>query len=522
MNPDILINQDADLRHIQDVAEVLYIDDIIEQYGKFKAKIDFNRIEGPRRAKLVLVTAINPTPYGEGKTTTTIGLADALNLLGKKTIACLREPAMGPVFGKKGGATGGGYSQVAPMEDINLHFTGDFAAVSAAHNLLAAMVHNHIYQGNALGITEVTWRRVIDTNDRDLRDKFDIVVASEVMAILCLVNNIEELKYSLGNITVGLDAVGKRITAKDLQAEGAMTALLKDAIKPNLVQTLEGNPAFVHGGPFANIAHGCNSVIATDAAMKLSEYVVTEAGFGSDLGMEKFIDIKAKKSGLMPNAVVVVATVRALKHHGDGNLEAGMINLTTHVGNVIFNFDLPCVVAINAFVDDTQDELNYIVAECSKFGIDARICTHWKNGSAGALGLAQAVMQQIDNSNKTGKFGYPIELDHMKKVKTLASKIYGITDVLFPLEVQNKLLAWHREFPNFPVCVAKTPVSLTADAKLLGKKTQHCAWVTDAELKSGARMIVIKLGNVITLPGLPDTPSAVGIDYIDGKIVGLN
>lgn len=522
MNPDVLINQEADIQPIYDIADCLYIGDLIEQYGKFKAKVDYTKVEGPRQGKLILVTAINPTPHGEGKTTTTIGLTDALNLLDKKAIACLREPALGPVFGKKGGATGGGYSQVAPMEDINLHFTGDFAAIASAHNLLAAMVHNHIYQGNALGITEVTWRRVIDMNDRDLRDKFDIVVASEVMACLCLVSNIDELKERLGAITVGLDKEGKRITASDLQAEGAMVALLKDAIKPNLVQTLFGSPAFVHGGPFANIAHGCNSIIATDMALKLGEYVVTEAGFGSDLGAEKFIDIKCRKLGTMPDVVVIVATVRALKYNGNGSLEKGFDNLVAHMSNINTNFNLPFVVAINAFADDTPEEFEYIKTECSKMGVDAIVCTHWKNGAAGAAGLATTVIETIEYSKPRGTYAYDENLDPMKKVKALADNIYGIKNVLFPLEVQNKLLAWYRDFPKFPVCVAKTPVSLTADPSQLGRGYQLHAWVTEVELKSGAEMIVVKLGNVITLPGLPETPAAVGIDYINGKIVGLS
>lgn len=522
MNPDILINQEADIVNIYDIAEALYIDDLIEPYGKFKAKIDYTKIEQTHNAKLILVTAINPTPHGEGKTTTTIGLADSLNFLEKKTIACLREPALGPVFGKKGGATGGGYSQVAPMEDINLHFTGDFAAVASAHNLLAAMVDNHIWHGNALAIDKVTWRRVIDMNDRSLRDKFDIVVASEVMAILCLVESIEELKEKLGDITIGIDFEGNRVTARHLKAEGAMTALLKDAIKPNLVQTLFRNPVFIHGGPFANIAHGCNSVIATKTAMKIADYVVTEAGFGSDLGMEKFIDIKCRKAGIMPDAVVIVATVRALKHNGNGDLESGMSNLVAHIANVQNTFNLPSIVAINVFSDDTSEELQYIVDECSKFGVDAIRCTHWKNGVAGAVALAQAVIDMAQHNPLRPHFAYNEDINPMLKVQALANQIYGIKNVLFTLEVQNKLLAWHREFPTMPVCVSKTPVSLTADPTLLGRSYQHVAWVEDVELRSGAGFIVIKIGNVITLPGLPETPSAVGIDYIDGQIVGLS
>ena len=523
MNPDILISQEASLKPISSVAESIYLtDNDLEHYGKYKAKINYTLIPGEPDAKLILVTAINPTPSGEGKTTTTIGLSDALCQLGKQSIVCLREPALGPVFGKKGGATGGGYSQVAPMEDINLHFTGDFAAIASAHNLLAAMVDNHIYQGNDLNIRKVTWRRVIDINDRSLRDKFDIVVASEIMAILCLVRDTEELKLCLGNITIGLDNAGNCITASDLKAEGAMAALLKDAIKPNLVQTLENNPAFIHGGPFANIAHGCNSLIATETAMKLGDYVVTEAGFGSDLGMEKFIDIKCRRSGLMPNVVVVVATVRALKHHGNGNLEVGMDNLLAHAGNVLLNFSLPCVIAINKFNDDTKEDLDYIIMECSKFGLEAVVSTHWKEGSKGAINLAKAVLKEMENPTLKGQFVYEENDRFIVKIQKLAESIYGIKNVLFPLEVQNKLLAWDKDFISWPVCVAKTPVSFTADPTLLGRQYQHSVWVTEVELKTGSKMVVVKLGNIVTLPGLPEHPTAETIDLVDGKIVGLN
>jgi len=521
MNPDILINQEAKLQPITDIASILGIDNLVEPYGKYKAKIDYTKVTNSRDAKLILVTAINPTPSGEGKTTTTIGLSDALVLLGKKSIVCLREPAMGPVFGRKGGATGGGYSQVAPMEDINLHFTGDFAAIASAHNLLAAVVHNHIYQGNALGITEVTWRRVIDMNDRELREQFDIVVASEVMAILCLVKDIEELKERLGDITVGYSN-DKRITAKDLNANGAMTVLLKDAIKPNLVQTLEGNPAFIHGGPFANIAHGCNSIIATNLAMQLGDYVVTEAGFGSDLGMEKFIDIKCKAAGIEPDAVVLVATIRALKHHGNGDLALGFSNLKSHINNVTNVFNLPCVVCINKFFDDTDDDLNLVIEKCNELGTKAIISTHWKHGSKGAINLAEEVILAVESKTEKMKFGYSDELVWWKKVQTLAKNIYGIESLAIPLEAQVKLRDISIEFPSWPVCIAKTPVSLTADSRNLGNKKQSVGWVSDVEIRTGAKFFVVKLGNILTLPGLPEIPSAERIDYIDGKIIGLS
>lgn len=514
MNPDILINQEAKIKPITEIAKAWCIDSYIEQYGNYKAKIDYTKINNKPNAKLILVTAINPTPAGEGKTTTTIGLSDALNKMGKRSIVCLREPALGPVFGKKGGATGGGYSQVAPMEDINLHFTGDFAAVASAHNLLSALIDNHIYHGNALGITDVTWRRVIDMNDRSLRDKFDIVVASEVMAILCLIKNMDELKERLGDITIGFNN-DVPITARDLNAQGAMAALLKDAIKPNLVQTLEGNPAIIHGGPFANIAHGCNSVIATELGMKLADYVITEAGFGSDLGMEKFIDIKCRSTGLKPNAVVLVATIQALKYNGDGNLTVGFGNLKRHINNVKM-FNLPLVVCLNKFETDTSEELDLVVSLCNELNVKAVISTHWKNGSAGALDLAQSVLDNINDTEIC--YIYPENAHWTDKVKALCKNIYGIDTVCFDLNTQVKMRDIEE---SYPICVAKTHMSLTANPNLLGDSTQHLVWVKDVEVKTGARMIVIKLGDILTLPGLPPIPRAINIDVIDGKIIGL-
>ena len=521
MNPDFLINQEAKLG---DIANIAYNhlglgSNELEEYGPLIAKVDSSKYKFmPRKAKLILVTAINPTPAGEGKTTTTIGLSDAINKMGHESIVCLREPALGPVFGMKGGATGGGYSQVAPSDKINLHFTGDFAAIASAHNLLAAMVDNHIWQGNSLGIDKVTWRRVIDMNDRSLRDRFDIVVASEVMAVLCLVSNIEELKERLSEIVIGYDFEDKPVTAKHLNAVGAMTALLIDAIKPNLVQTLENNPAFIHGGPFANIAHGCNSVIATDLAMKLGDYVVTEAGFGSDLGFEKYMDIKATASGLYPDIVVLVATVRALKHHGNGDLHAGYSNLRRHIEN-IKNFGLPVVVCINKFADDTQEDLDYISIKAFEYGaIDCVVSQHWSKGSEGALDLANSVVNSITVTGKH-KYVHPYEADDhfIQKIQKVCTKVYGIKDVLFPLPVQVKLRDWiDAGYGSFPICVSKTHKTFEPVAN------QNFVWIDDVELRAGAGYVVVKLGKTITLPGLPETPSAESIDVINGQIKGIN
>ena len=518
MNPDFLINQEAKLKNIGAIAWQLGIGaNDLEENGTYIAKINAYKFRGFKRtAKLVLVTAINPTPSGEGKTTTTIGLSDALCKLGKKSVVCLREPAMGPVFGIKGGATGGGYSQVAPSNKINLHFTGDFAAIGAAHNLLAAMIDNHIYQGNGLGIDKITWRRVIDMNDRSLRDRFDIVVASEVMAILCLATDLDDLKERLGKIVIGIDYEENEVTAKDLKADGAMTALLIDAIKPNLVQTLENNPAFVHGGPFANIAHGCNSVIATDLAMKLGEWVVTEAGFASELGAEKFLNIKRKVLGKNPDVVVIVATVRALRHHGNGNLMSGVPHLGEHINNIKDNFGLPVVVCINKFSDDEQVELDMIQEYAKKLADDCVVSEHWAKGSEGALDLANSV---VNTSTKYGslpyKYTYSEDAIYMDKIRKVCSEVYGLHTVLFELPTQRKLLEWDTIHPNLPICISKSP-------KTISPSRYGFVWVSDVELRAGAGFIVVKIGNVITLPGLPEIPSAEAIDVINGEIVGIN
>jgi formate--tetrahydrofolate ligase len=515
MNPDFLINQEAKLELIPDVAQKAGLRDI-EFYGKYIAKIDPSEFTNkPRKAKLVLVTAVSPTPAGEGKTTTTIGLSDALCNMGHNSIVCLREPALGPVFGMKGGATGGGYSQVAPSDKINLHFTGDFHAVASAHNLLAAMIDNHIHQGNALGIDNVTWRRVIDMNDRALRNQFDIVVASEVMAILCLSTSPGDLRDRLERIVIGYNKE-KEVTSGDLRAAGAMAALLVEAIKPNLVQTLENNPAFVHGGPFANIAHGCNSVIATDLAMKLGDYVVTEAGFASELGAEKFIDIKSKVSGLNPDVVVIVATVRALKHHGNEDLTAGFGNLKAHIVNIKNNFNLRTVVCINKFKDDTQEDLDYIQHNAKEYADDCVISNHWAKGSEGALDLANSVVCTASKSD--GKITYVYEdTDHFTvKISKIAKKVYGVKDVLFPIEIQAQLRDLQEKYGKFPICISKTHKSI------LPIPGQNYVWVSNVELRAGAGFIVVKLGDVITLPGLPEKPSAENIDVVDGKIIGIN
>lgn len=519
MNPDFLINQEAKLGDIQNIALNhlgIYAGEL-EQYGDLITKVDASQFANfKRKAKLVLVTAINPTPSGEGKTTTTIGLSDALCKLGKKSIVCLREPAMGPVFGIKGGATGGGYSQVAPSDKINLHFTGDFAAVAAAHNLLAAMVENHIWQGNSLGIDKVSWRHVIDMNDRSLRDRFDIVVASEVMAILCLASDLDNLKWRLGKIVIGTDFEGKEVTATDLKAVGAMTALLVDAVKPNLVQTLENNPAFVHGGPFANIAHGCNSVIATDLAMKLGEWVVTEAGFASELGAEKFLGIKRRMSQLNPDCVVIVATVRALNHHGDGDLQAGYKNLGDHINIIKKNYNLPVVVCINKFSDDLQSDLDFTMMKAFDFGADDCVVSeHWAKGSKGALDLANSVVNTVTKyGTAETKYVYELNDHYIEKIQKVVRNVYGLKDALFPLGVQIKLRDWMETHPDLPVCISKSPKQI--------KPANEFVWVDDVELRAGAGFIVVKLGKVITLPGLPETPSAESIDVIDGKIVGIN
>lgn len=511
MNPDFLINQEAKLNSIGSIAYDLGIGlTSMEEYGTTIAKIDSTKFRGfKRRGKLVLVTAVNPTPAGEGKTTTTIGLSDALCKLGKKSIVCLREPAMGPVFGIKGGATGGGYSQVAPSDRINLHFTGDFAAVAAAHNLLAAMIDNHIWQGNSLGIDKVTWRRVIDMNDRALRNQFDIVVASEVMAILCLATSPGDLRERLSRIVIGYNKEGDEVTSEDLKAPGAMAALLLEAVKPNLVQTLENNPAFVHGGPFANIAHGCNSVIATDLALKLGEWVVTEAGFASELGAEKFLNIKRRVLEQNPDIVVIVVTVRALKY-------SGVQNLDDHINNIKKNFNLPVVVCINKFKDDTQEDLDFIQGHAKELADDCVVSEHWAKGSEGALDLANSVICTESLYDKASpKYTYEDDDHYIEKIQKVVRKIYGLKDALFPLCVQVKLRDYMEQHPGLPICIAKTP-------KTINPGSGEFIWIDDVELRAGAGFIVVRMGKMITLPGLPAEPAAEKIDVVDGKIFGIN
>jgi formate--tetrahydrofolate ligase len=552
---DIEIARGAKMWPIPKVAAKLGIpEDALELYGKYKAKISLEhlkRIENQPFGNLVLVTAINPTPSGEGKTTTTIGLGDALNRIGKKTTICLREPSMGPCFGMKGGAAGGGYAQVAPMEDINLHFTGDFHAISLANNLLAAVLDNHIYHGNELGIDprRIVWRRVVDMNDRSLRkiviglggtpngvpreDGFDITAASEVMAILCLVESLPEMRERLGRIIVGQKHDGKPVTARDLKAHGAMTALLKDAIKPNLVQTLENNPAFIHGGPFANIAHGCNSVIATKLALQTSEYVVTEAGFGADLGAEKFFNIKCRKFGLQPSVVVIVATVRALKLHGGAEiknlarpglkaLEAGMENLKKHIENVRL-FRVPAVVAVNAFSTDTPEEIQLIKDKCDYLGVPVIPAHHWARGSAGAEDLARVVVHMAQHTKSDFTLLYPDEMPLWNKVKTIARKIYGAKDILADKKLRAKFKELQETgFGHLPVCMAKTQYSLSSDPGLLGRPQEFDVPLRDIRLAAGAGFVVVLTGDIMTMPGLPKTPSAEAIDVDDqGRTTGL-
>lgn len=540
MVSDIEISQQAKLKPIGNIAKKLSItDDAVEPYGKYKAKIDAELVDTDNVGKLILVTAITPTPAGEGKSTTTIGLGDALNRIGHKTAICLREPALGPVFGMKGGATGGGYAQVTPMEDINLHFTGDFHAIATAHNLLSSLLDNHIHWGNKLGIdvNTITWRRVMDMNDRLLRetviglgahngvtrqDGFDIVVASEVMACLCLAENLQDLKNKLGRITVARDYDGNPVTAKDLKAHGAMTAVLKDAIKPNLVQTLEGNPAFIHGGPFANIAHGCNSVIATKLGLRLAEYAVTEAGFGADLGAEKFIDIKCRKSKLKPSAVVLVATVRALKHHGHGDLAAGMLNLHKHLDNITKEYKLPCVVAINRFSDDTEKELDYVAHYVQDLGVDAVVCEHWALGSVGAVDLAKKVVE-LTNTNSRMEFVYDDTDTIWSKIRKVARKVYGARDIAADNKVVEQIKELQKTYGEYPICIAKTQSSFSTDPKLVGAPKDHIINIREVRLLTGAEFIVVICGQILTMPGLPKDPNAhrINIDK-NGNITGLS
>jgi len=529
-------------------------DESLEPYGHFKAKISLDYLASLKDrpdGKLILVTAISPTPAGEGKTTTTVGLGDALNQLGKRAIVCLREPALGPVFGVKGGAAGGGYSQVVPMEDINLHFTGDFAAIALANNLLAALIDNHIQQGNALGfdVRRVTWRRVVDVNDRALRniviglggtahgvpreDGFDIVVASEVMAILCLSTSLKDLKERLGRIVCGYRADGQPIRAQDLKAHGAMTALLKTALAPNLVQTLENNPAFIHGGPFANIAHGCNSVIATRSALKLADYVVTEAGFGADLGAEKFVDIKCRKAGLKPSAAVVVATIRALKYHGGveladlkhenlAALERGTVNLERHIDNVRNNYGLQCVVAINRRAEDTDAEIKLLIDRFAARGVRVIAATHFADGGKGALELGREVVRLCEQPSGF-HFVYDDGATLWDKMKTIATKIYHAADISADAKVRTQIKQLQDAgYGHYPVCVAKTQYSFSTDPKLRGAPEGHVVGIREVRLAAGAEFVIMICGDVMTMPGLPKVPAADSIDVDDnGRITGL-
>jgi len=553
---DIEISQAAKKRPILDVAkEKLGIaPENLEPYGHYKAKVSMDYVKslhGRKNGKLILVSAISPTPAGEGKTTTTVGLTDALNHIGKKAMLCLREPSLGPSFGMKGGAAGGGYAQVVPMEDINLHFTGDFHAITSAHNLLSALIDNHIYWGNALGIDSrrVAWRRVLDMNDRALREivcslggvangypreaGFDITVASEVMAIFCLAKDLNDLKERLGNIIVAYTRDRKPVRARDLKAQGAMAALLKEAIAPNLVQTLEGTPAFIHGGPFANIAHGCNSVVATTTALKLADYVVTEAGFGADLGGEKFIDIKCRKTGLSPDAVVLVATIRALKMHGGVKkedlksenlkaLEAGMANLQRHVENVK-KFGLPAVISINRFSADTEVEIALVKEKCRGLGVEALMADHWAMGGPGAADVAKTVVRVIDDGKARLRFLYPDEMPLFEKIETIAREIYRAKNVTTDKSVKDQLKSWEEMgYGKLPICVAKTQYSFSTNPDAKGAPADHTINVREVRLSAGAEFVVAICGEIMTMPGLPKVPAADSIDVnAQGQIVGL-
>ncbi|MPS49858.1 formate--tetrahydrofolate ligase [Methylobacillus sp.] len=556
MFSDIEIARQAKLRKISEIAAELGLnEDSITLYGQYKAKIDLNanpQLQAQPDGKLILVTAISPSPAGEGKTTTTVGLGDALQRMGKRAVICLREPSMGPVFGMKGGAAGGGYAQVVPMEDINLHFTGDFAAIALAHNLLAAMIDNHIHHGNALQIDprQVTWKRVIDMNDRALRqvvvglggkvngqpreDGFDIVVASEVMAVFCLADSLKDLRTRLGRIVVGYTYSGQPVTAQDLKAHGAMTVLLKDAIKPNLVQTLEHTPALLHGGPFANIAHGCNSVIATRTALKLGDYVVTEAGFGADLGAEKFIDIKCRKAGLHPDACVIVATIRALKYHGGADVSAlsredmlaldrGIANLEKHVENVTTHYGMPAVIALNRFDHDTEAELALVMKRMGEMGIKVVVAEHWAKGGAGAESLAAHVLQLIEGRSEGVRYVYESSETLWEKVNQVARKIYGAMDVHAPRPVRAMIdRLQDAGYGHYPICIAKTQYSFSTDASRRGVPHEHILTVRAVRLCAGAEFVVIICDDIMTMPGLPEEPCAIRMDIDDdGQVVGL-
>ncbi len=553
---DIEIAQQAKMKKISAIAKdrLGIPEDELEAFGHYKAKISLpylHTLKEKKDGKLILVTAISPTPAGEGKTTTTVGLGDALNLIGKKTMICLREPSLGPVFGMKGGAAGGGFAQIVPMEDINLHFTGDFSAIALAHNLLAAMLDNHIHHGNALKINlkSIQWKRVVDMNDRALRkitvglsdskngfpreSGFDIIAASEIMAIFCLATSMEDLKKRLGQVVVAYTEDEKPVLAKDLKAHGAMTVLLKNALAPNLVQTLENNPAFVHGGPFANIAHGCNSVIATKAALKLADYVVTEAGFGADLGAEKFIDIKCRKAGLKPSATVIVATIRAIKYHGGAELteltteninalDKGLVNLERHVENITKIHSLPCVVAINKFTSDTPAEIELITQRMKKLNVKIVLASHWAEGGKGAVELAKTVVEICDLTTPALQFAYEDKDTLMEKINKIAKKIYRAKEVTADdtILAQIKNLQ-DKGYGHYPICVAKTQSSFSTDPKLRGAPTDHIISIREIRLAAGAEFVVMLCGGIMTMPGLSKVPSAEKIDYVDGKVIGL-
>jgi formate--tetrahydrofolate ligase len=556
MLSDIEIAQQVKMLKISQIAQdrLGIPEDELEPFGHYKAKVSLSYLDSLKSnkdGKLILVTAISPTPAGEGKTTTTVGLGDGLNYIGKKAMICLREPSLGPVFGVKGGAAGGGLAQIVPMEDINLHFTGDFSAIALANNLLAAILDNHIHHGNALGIDvrRIQWKRVVDMNDRALRsltvglggvangfprqDGFDIVVASEVMAIFCLATSIEDLKKRLGEIVVAYTYDQKPVLAKDLKAHGAMTVLLKDALAPNLVQTLEKTPAFVHGGPFANIAHGCNSVIATQAALKLADYVVTEAGFGADLGAEKFIDIKCRKSGLRPSAVVIVVTVRAMKYHGGADLanltiedipalDKGLVNLERHVQNITQVYTLPCVVSINKFTSDTAAEIELIKKRMKSLGVDIVLASHWGEGGKGAAELAKVVVDLCESNTQQMRYVYDDQDTIWEKINKVAKKVYRASEVDADAKVRAQIESLQQQgYGHYPVCVAKTQSSFSTDPKLRGAPDNHVITIREIRLAAGAEFIVMVCGDVMTMPGLPKAPSAEKIDYVDGKVVGL-
>ena len=554
---DIEIAQQCEMKHICEIAKKADVDmKYIEQYGNYKAKIDLSLLsdtKDKKNGKLILVTAITPTPAGEGKTTTTIGLADGMSRIGKKVTVALREPSLGPVFGVKGGAAGGGYAQVVPMEDINLHFTGDFHAITSANNLLAAMLDNHIQQGNQLGIDvrRITWKRCLDMNDRQLRfitdglggringtpreDGFDISVASEVMAVFCLANSVTDLKERLSRIIVGYTYDNKPVTCGQLKAAGAMTALLKDALKPNLVQTLEGTPAFVHGGPFANIAHGCNSVIATKTALKMGDYTITEAGFGADLGAEKFLDIKCRMAGLKPDAVVMVATIRALKMHGglpktalgEENIEAlenGIPNLLRHVSNIKNVYHLPCVVAVNRFPTDTDKEIDFVIEKCKELGVNVKLSTVWADGGKGGEELAKEVVRLCEEeSNADFSFSYDTEASIPEKIRAIVQKVYGGTDVsILPSAMKQIKTLEEMGLDKLPVCIAKTQYSFSDDPTKLGAPEDFTVTVRNVKISAGAGFIVVLTGDIMTMPGLPKVPAAEKIDVDEnGKITGL-